>query len=82
MAESPLLKEFNYYLAHQDELVRLYSGKFIVIKDGQVLGAYDDELFAVTETIKTEEAGTFLVQLVLPGEAATLQIFHSRVVFT
>ncbi len=77
-----LQKEFRYYLDHQDEMVRQYDGKFVVIKDGKVIGDYDDELTAVTETQKTEELGTFLVQKVSPGTSAYSQTFHSRVVFS
>ena len=78
---NPLAKEFRFYLDHQDEMVEKYEGKFIVIKDGIVLGDYDDELNAVTETRKAHELGTFLVQRVSPGNAAYSQTFHSRVVF-
>ncbi len=76
-----LNKQFEYYLKHQDELVAQYDGKFVVIKDGEVLGAYDSELEAVTETQTEHELGTFLVQLVTPGDAAYTQNFHSRVSF-
>lgn len=79
---NPLEKEFNLYIEHQDEMVEKYDGKFIVIKDGIVLGAYDDELTAVTETRKVHELGTFLVQGVSQGSAAYSQTFHSRVVFS
>ena len=73
---------FAYYLSHQDELVKTYNGKFVVIKEDKVLGAYDDELKAITETQKTEQVGTFLVQKVTPGAGAYTQTFHSRVVFS
>ncbi|MCL4553080.1 MAG: hypothetical protein M1305_05975 [Candidatus Marsarchaeota archaeon] len=76
-----LKKEFEYYLDHQTEMIEKYNGKFIVIKDGQVLRAYDDELTAITETQKEHELGTFLVQRVSPGESAYSQTFHSRAVF-
>lgn len=79
---SPLEKEFQFYLDHQDEMVAQYDGKFIVIKGGEVLGAYDDELTAVTETQKSHEIGTFLVQQVSKGTAAYTQTFHSRVAFS
>ena len=79
---SPLEKEFRFYIEHQDEMVEKYDGKIIVIKDGVVLGAYDDELAAITETRKTHELGTFLVQRVSPGSAAYSQTFHSRVAFS
>ena len=78
---SALQKEFDFYLAHQDELVGKYDGKCIVIKDDEVLGEYDDELTAVTETQKYHELGTFLVQRVSQGDTAYSQTFHSRVTF-
>jgi len=78
---SPLQKEFQFYLDHQDEMVAKYEGRFIVIKGGEVLGAYDDELSAIGETQKSHELGTFLVQEVSKGTSAYTQTFHSRVVF-
>lgn len=74
-----LKQEFQYYVAHQDELVRQYNGKYIVIKGKAILGAYDDQLKAVSETQKAHELGTFLVQKVEPGSDSYTQIFHSRV---
>jgi hypothetical protein len=79
---NPLQKEFEYYIAHQDEMVAKYDGKFIVLKDGEVLGAYDNELAAINETQKTHKLGTFLVQQVSKGTSAYSQTFHSRVVFS
>ena len=76
-----LQDEFQFYLDHQDELVEKYEGKYIVIRGGEVLGAYDDELTAVTETQKSHPLGTFLVQRVTRGSEAYTQTFHSRVVF-
>jgi len=76
-----LEKEFRFYIEHQDEMVEQYNGKIIVIKDGVVLGVFDDELTAVTETKSSHDLGTFLVQKVSPGDAAYSQTFHSRVVF-
>jgi len=76
-----LKAEFEFYLAHQDEMVEKYDGKYIVIKDGRVLGSYNDELTAVRETQKSYELGTFLVQKVSPGTEDYTQTFHSRVVF-
>ena len=78
---SPLEREFDYFLAHQEELVRQYRGKFVVIKDQKVIGAYDSEIEAVQETSKTHELGTFLVQLAEPGSQSYTQVFHSRVAF-
>ena len=76
-----LEKEFKYYLEHQDELVKQYKGKYIVIKDVQVIGVYDSELEAVQKTAEKHELGTFLVQKCEPGSDNYRQMYHSRVVF-
>ena len=76
-----LEKEFNYYLEHQDELVKKYDGKFIVIKDCAVIGAFDSELEAIERTAEQYELGTFLVQKCEPGNEGYTQTYHSRVAF-
>ena len=81
MEHSALGKEFNYYLEHQEELVKKYNGKFLVIKDCNVIGAYDSELEAVEKTAKEHELGTFLVQKCEPGSESYTQTYHSRVAF-
>ncbi len=74
-----LEKEFNYYLEHQDELVEKYNGKFVVIKDCNVIGAFDSELEAINTTSEQYELGTFLVQKCEPGSESYTQTYHSRV---
>jgi hypothetical protein len=76
-----LEKEFRYYLDNQADLVAKYRGKFVVIRENQVVGAYADEVEAVMETSKKFELGTFLVQKVEPGTESYTQTFHSRVAF-
>ena len=73
--------EFKYYLDNQDTLVRQHKGKFVVIKDKQVIGIYSTEKEALQETMKEHELGTFLVHLAEAGEENTSQTFHSRVFF-
>ena len=79
---SVLAKEFNYYLANQDEMVRKYDGKVVVIKDLSIIGVYPTELDAVVETQKTHEVGTFLIQKVSKGNEGYTHTFHSRAVFS
>ena len=76
-----LEKEFKYYLDNQTELVAKYDGKFIVIKDENVIGVYATEIEAYTESKKTHEVGTFLIQRCSPGVNDYTETFHSRVVF-
>ena len=68
---------FEFYLANQDAMVVQYNGRFIVIKDDEVVGAYDSDLEAVTKTKKVHSLGTFLVQKVSAGEADYTAAFHS-----
>jgi len=77
-----LKQEFEYYVEHQQELVEQYNGKFVVIKDKAVIGAYDDEVVAINETVKKHELGTFLVQKCEPGTDNYTQTYHSRVAFS
>lgn len=77
-----LEKEFSYYKSHQDELVRRYDGRVIVIVGETVIGDYDTELQALLETKKTHEPGTFFIQKCGPGEENYTQTFHSRVAFS
>jgi hypothetical protein len=76
-----LEKEFNYYLEHQDELVKKYKGRFVVVKNQNVIGVFDTEIEAVEETAKKHELGTFLVQKCEPGSESYSQTYHSRVLF-
>ncbi len=76
-----LEKEFKYYLDNQNELVKKFNGKFIVIKDQEVLGAYNSEIEAIETTSKQHQLGTFLVQKCEPGSESYTQTYHSRVAF-
>ena len=76
-----LEKEFNYYVEHQDELVKKHNGKYVVIRDSKVVGAFDTELEAIENSAEKYELGTFLVQKCEPGSASYTQTYHSRVAF-
>ena len=42
MAKIKLEKEFNYYLANQNELMKKYDGRFLVIIGEEVVADYDN----------------------------------------
>ena len=73
---------FDFYLANQDELVKQYNGKYIVLVDNHVVGAFDTMEAAYNFADSNYELGTFLLQLCTPGNEAYTQTFHSRVVFS
>jgi hypothetical protein len=74
---NPLEKEFRYYLAHRDEIIREHQGQFVVIKDEKIIGVYPSEIEAIKTTTKKYPLGTFLVQKAEVGSET--QVFHSRV---
>lgn len=75
MSYEELLKEFEYYIQNQDEFVEQYDGKVIVLKNNKIIGIYQTEIEALTETQEEHEIGSFLIQRVSPGiEAYTINI--------
>lgn len=59
-----LQRERAYYLAHQETLAQLYSGKVVVIKGDVVLAAYDEAIWA-KQRLKKRFAGAFFAQKVV-----------------
>ena len=76
-----LEKEFHYYLQNKDDLIKKYEGKYLLIKEEEVIGSYESEIEAYTEAQKQFELGTFLIQPCVRGEDSEQQTFHSRVSF-
>lgn len=81
-AMTTLEELFNWYLSNQDELVKQYNGKYLVIKDNQVVDAYDDENTAYFEAEAKYGLGNFILQLCTPGdEAYTIHMYTPRFAF-
>lgn len=78
MSANALRKEFDFYLANQNELVARYSGRVLVIKNEVVIGDYNSEPEAISETSKVHPIGTFLVQRCTPGTDAYTGVYNSR----
>lgn len=74
-----LKKEFEFYLSQKHDFLKEYRGKFIVIKDQEVVGVFDAQIDAYQETQKKYPLGTFLIQFVSGDESTTSQTFYSRV---
>ncbi len=75
---SILKHEAGKYRELHEEMVRRYEGRVIVMKDGIVIGAYDDERSAVIETRKTHPMGTFFIQRVSRDYVTPSMTLHSR----
>lgn len=72
-------QNFRYYLSHQNELVEKYNGKYIVIVNNQVVGAYDDFPHAYYSSLEKYEPGTFMIQMCTPGKEAYTARYYNRV---
>lgn len=77
-----LKQEFQYYLDHQEDLVKKHLNKFLVIKDQKIVGVYDAKQKAYDDATSKYELGTFLIQHCLPGTLSHTQTFHSQVIFS
>jgi hypothetical protein len=59
----PNFKEFLWFESNEQELLRRYFGRYIVIKDEQVIGDYGSRKVARHETLKQHKPGTFIIHL-------------------
>ena len=58
----PLEKEYEYYLEIRVELARQHHGKYVAIKNQEVLGIFDDYRQAANAVYVEHEPGTVLMQ--------------------
>ena len=73
--------EYKYYLEHQQDLLELYRGRFVVIVGETVVGNYGTQAEAYLNSIKDYKLGTFLIQECTDGTSGYTQTYHSRVIF-
>lgn len=74
-----LEREYDFFQANQDELLRKYSGKFIAIVGEEVVTVGDTLAAAIKATIPDHPVGTFLIQEISKNESTRVQRFYSRV---
>ena len=75
-----LKDDFDYYTAHQEEIVRDHIGDFVVIQDSSVKGYYKEEALAF-ESMKENELGTFIVKKCQEPGTDVVTYYNDRVVF-
>ncbi len=61
MIKYPNFKEYLWFEEHEAELLRQYFGRYIVIKDEQVIGDYGSRKLARQQTLKHHQPGTFII---------------------
>ena len=67
---SYLQELFYWFIDNQEELVKQYNGKYLIIKDFKVIDSFDDENTAYYEACEKYGLGNFIIQLCIPGEEA------------
>jgi hypothetical protein len=74
-----MTSDFDYFKENMISFFKEYGERFIAIKDKTVLGVYDTFDEALTETLKTEELGTFIVQQCTDNDVNFTHVFQSNV---
>lgn len=72
-----LERAYEFYLHNQEELVKKYLGKLIVIREEEVLGVYDSYSEAANATYPHYKRGTVLFQEVREDESENTVTFFS-----
>ncbi len=73
--------EFKYFLNNKAILIKNYTNKYIVIVGEAVVGVYDTNEEAYTESTKKYDLGTFLIRFCDVKGESHIQNFHSRAIF-
>jgi hypothetical protein len=72
-------QDFDYFIQNMPSFYKKYGHKFLVIKDKNILGAYDSFNAALDETLKTEPAGTFIIQECFKTKEESVNHFQGNV---
>jgi hypothetical protein len=66
--ETSLAENFEFYIAHQSELIKDNLGKYLLIVNAKVVGSYVLLMEAYEFGVKEFGLGNFLLQFCGPGE--------------
>lgn len=58
-------KQIKFYQKNKAQLFKEFAGKYIVIKDFAIIGAYNSHDEAYRETVKKHQVGTFLIKAMI-----------------
>jgi len=76
-----LKQNFYYYIENQNELVSKYNGKYLVIKDNEVKGAYDIISEALNFGKQVFGLGNFIIQKCGAGKENYTATFHTPIIY-
>jgi hypothetical protein len=72
--------DFEYYMSHQEEIVKDHLGEFVVIKDSSIIGYFKEEAKAF-ESMKGNELETFIVKKCQEPGTDVVTYYNNRVAF-
>lgn len=78
--KKPLESDFEYFLEIQAELALEHDGKFVAIKNKEVLGIFEDYLAAANAVYVDHEYGTVLMQTISSDPNANIMYMPAYVV--
>jgi hypothetical protein len=78
----PNFKEYLWYKAHETELLQRFYGRFLAIKDGEVIGDYSSRSFAREQTCLNHEFGTFIIQHCVENVVRRMPRLHNFQIVT
>ncbi len=64
--EVPIYKEYLWYKANEETLLKRFYNRFVVIKNGAVIADYATRTEAWDATITQHKLGTFMIHHCLP----------------
>lgn len=68
-----LQQHYDYYVSHEEELVKKYAGMYIVLSDAMEVFAFNDEDVAYDFAVKNFGIGHFLLHRCVEGSLDTVQ---------
>ncbi len=78
--KKPSIKDYEYFLEIWPELVREHAGRFVAIKNKEVLGIYADYMEAARAVYAEHEYGTVLMQTISSDPNAHIMYMPAYVV--
>ncbi len=81
-AKYPNFREYLWYKAHEEELLEKSPGRYIVIKNEQVMGDFESRKAARLEALKLHKPGTFIIHHCVEEKASLAPRLYGRQLVT
>ena len=76
------MADYDFFINNLAELYKEYGHRFLVIKNEKVVGVYNSFDDALTETLKTEKPGSFLIQECVENPKDLVLTFQGNIAFS